>query len=84
VNRSAVLEFIPSIPLGAYKIRSVSTGLFLAIDSKGRLYGEPDRNDEGTVFAEHTDVSVFSTVFVEHTEAHRRKGFLRLLQDTQT
>ena len=37
-------------------LRSVSTGLFLAMDSKGRLYGEADRNDEGTVFAEHTEV----------------------------
>ncbi len=70
MNRSAVLEFIPSIPLGAYKIRSVSTGLFLAIDSKGRLYGEPDRNDEGTVFAEHTDVSDFSTAIAEHSDCN--------------
>ena len=30
--------------------------MFLAMDSKGRLYGEADRNDEGTVFAEHTEV----------------------------
>ena len=38
--------------------RSVSTGLFLAMDSKGKLYGEPDRNDEGTIFAEHTEVII--------------------------
>jgi len=27
------------------------------MDEKGKLYGEPDRNNEGTVFAEHAEVS---------------------------
>lgn len=29
------------------------------MDEKGRLYGESDRNNDGTVFAEHAEVSHF-------------------------
>lgn len=56
-NRSAIFEFIPTVPVGSYKLRSISSGFFLAMDEKGKLYGEPDRNNEGTVFAEHAEVS---------------------------
>lgn len=59
-NRSAIFEFIPTVPVGSYKLRSVSTGFFLAMDVKGKLYGEPDRNNVETVFAEHAEVSLFS------------------------
>ena len=44
---------------GAYRIRGVEANLYLAMDTKGRLYGESDRSEGGTVFAEHSEVILY-------------------------
>jgi hypothetical protein len=56
-NKSAILEFIQTEPPGAYRIRGIESNLFLAMNSKGHLFGEPDRTDGATLFAEHSLVS---------------------------
>ena len=55
-NKYAILEFIPTEPPGAFRIRGIEADLYLAMDSKGRLYGEADRTDGATIFAEHAEV----------------------------
>ena len=54
---SALLEFIPSVPPGAFRLRGVVTNLYLAMNDKGQLYGEPDYEDEATMFVQHAHVS---------------------------
>ena len=56
LHKNAILEFIPTEPPGAYRIRGVEANLFLAMDPKGRLYGESDRSEGSTIFAEHNQV----------------------------
>ena len=55
-NKNAILEFIPTDPSGAYRIRGIEANLYLAMDTAGKLYGESDRTDGSTVFAEHAHV----------------------------
>ena len=57
-NKNAVLEFIPTEPPGAYRIRGIQVNLYLAMDEKGKLYGESDRTEGSTIFAEHTQNKV--------------------------
>ena len=57
-NKYAILEFIPTEPPGAFRIRGIVADLYLAMDSKGRLYGESDRTDGATIFAEHSQVVI--------------------------
>lgn len=52
----ALLEFLPSNPPGAFRLRGVASNLYLAMDKKGNLYGEEDYEDDNTLFAEHADV----------------------------
>ena len=60
-NKNAVLEFIPTEPPGAYRIRGIQANLYLAMDGKGKLYGESDRTEGSTIFAEHTQDKVSNT-----------------------
>ena len=60
-NKNAVLEFIPTEPPGAYRIRGIQANLYLAMDAKGKLYGESDRTEGSTIFAEHTQSKVRNT-----------------------
>ena len=60
-NKNAVLEFIPTEPPGAYRIRGIQVNLYLAMDEKGKLYGESDRTEGSTIFAEHTQNKVRNT-----------------------
>ena len=60
-NKNAVLEFIPTEPPGAYRIRGIQANLYLAMDAKGKLYGESDRTEGSTIFAEHTQNKVRNT-----------------------
>ena len=55
-RQAALLEFLPSNPPGAFRLRGVVSNLYLAMDKKGMLYGEEDYEDENTLFAEHADV----------------------------
>ena len=57
-NKNAVLEFISTEPPGAYRIRGIQANLYLAMDAKGKLYGESDRTEGSTIFAEHTQDKV--------------------------
>jgi fibroblast growth factor 1 len=45
----ALLE-VSTISLDEVRIQGVQTKLYLAMDRNGRLYGEVDLNEEGTVF----------------------------------
>ena len=56
-NQNAILEFTPTEPPGAFRIRGIASNLYLSMDNKGRLYGESDRANGATVFAEHSQVS---------------------------
>jgi hypothetical protein len=60
-NKNAVLEFIPTEPPGAYRIRGIQANLYLAMDAKGKLYGESDRTEGSTIFAEHIQNKVRNT-----------------------
>lgn len=53
----SVLEFTSSDPPGAFRIRGVEADLYLAMDEKGRVYGEKNRQHEGTLFQEHSQVT---------------------------
>ena len=57
-RRAALLEFIPSVPPGAFRLRGVATNLYLAMNEDGKLYGEPDYDSDFTLFAQHSHVSV--------------------------
>ena len=59
LTENAILEFTPTEPPGAYRIRGVSANLYLSMDNKGKLYGESDRSNGATVFAEHSLVKNF-------------------------
>lgn len=52
-DKFSVLEFTPSSPPGAFRIRGVESDLYLAMNEKGWLYGERNRLDENTLFTEH-------------------------------
>lgn len=54
----SVLEFTPSNPPGAFRIRGVDSDLYLAMNAKGRLYGEKDRLNENTLFSEQSLVTL--------------------------
>ena len=56
---SALLEFIPSVTPGAFRLRGVATNLYLAMNDKGHLYGEPDYEEDATMFVQHAHVSPF-------------------------
>ena len=56
-HQCALLEFIPSNPPGAFRLRGVASNLYLAMDKKGILYGEENYEDDHTLFVEHADVS---------------------------
>lgn len=72
VNKNAILEFIPTKPPGAFRIRGVEANLYLAMDSKGKLYGESDRTNGATLFAEHSMGSyyVYLSVHYAHLGWH--------------
>ena len=55
-DKFTVLEFSPSSPPGAFRMRGVESDLFLAMDEKGRLYGEGDRLNNNVLFTEHAQV----------------------------
>ena len=57
-RQCALLEFMPSNPPGAFRLRGVSSNLYLAMDKKGMLYGEENYEDDNTLFVEHADVRV--------------------------
>ena len=57
LRQNALLDFIPSNPPGAFRLKGVATNLYLAMDKKGMLYGEADYEDDNTLFAEHAHVS---------------------------
>ena len=50
------MEFTPSSPPGAFRMRGVESDLYLAMDEKGRLYGEADRLSSNVLFTEHAQV----------------------------
>ena len=82
-NKNAVLEFIPTEPPGAYRIRGIQANLYLAMDEKGKLYGESDRTEGSTIFAEHTQNKVRNTRHVkEFCNRGRGLSSLRRLQAT--
>ena len=58
-NPNTILEFTPTEPPGAYRIKGIASNLYLSMDSKGKLYGEADRSNGATVFAEHSQVNNF-------------------------
>ena len=72
-NKNAVLEFIPTEPPGAYRIRGIQANLYLAMDAKGKLYGESDRTEGSTIFAEHTQNKVRNTRAMHN----RNKAFMK-------
>ena len=54
-NPFAVLELTPAnLEVGEVRIKGLETGLYLAMDSDGRLYPEPDPKNESTVFIKCT------------------------------
>ena len=55
-NPFAVLELTPAnLEIGEVRIKGLETGLYLAMDSEGRLYPEPDPKNESTVFIESAE-----------------------------
>ena len=72
-NKNAVLEFIPTEPPGAYRIRGIQANLYLAMDAKGKLYGESDRTEGSTIFAEHTQNKVRNTQWYTRSRNFRPK-----------
>eukprot|EP00095_Tigriopus_kingsejongensis_P007514 maker-scaffold103_size370364-snap-gene-1.19 protein:Tk07514 transcript:maker-scaffold103_size370364-snap-gene-1.19-mRNA-1 annotation:"heparin-binding growth factor 1" len=58
-DKFSVLEFTPSDPPGAFRIRGVESDLYLAMNDKGCLYGEKNRQIQGTLFQEHAQGRYF-------------------------
>lgn len=58
------MEFTPTEPPGAYRIKGIASNLYLSMDSKGKLYGEADRSNGATVFAEHSQVNNFKFIWI--------------------
>ena len=58
MNQNAILEFTPTEPPGAYRIRGITANLYLSMNNKGNLYGEADQSNGATVFAEHSQVQL--------------------------
>ena len=55
-NPFAVLELSPAnLDVGAVRIKGLETGLYLGMDSEGRLYTESDPTNESTVFIESAE-----------------------------
>ena len=55
-NPYAVLELSSaSSNADEVRIKGLETGLYLAINSDGNLYAEPDPNNESTIFIEGTE-----------------------------
>jgi hypothetical protein len=48
-----MVEF-SSVDFGEVRIRGIETNLYLAMNQKGRLYGEVNGKDEATVFVEYS------------------------------
>lgn len=48
----SLLEIITAGIPGHVRIQGILTKLFVAMDGRGRLYGEPNMSEEGTVFIE--------------------------------
>ena len=61
----AVLQLIP-VGVGEVKIQGLESGLYLAMNSKGNLYAEPDDSNDATVFLESSSgvVCARSLVFL--------------------
>lgn len=78
-DKNAILEFIPTEPPQAFRIRGIESNLYLAMDVKGRLYGESDRSEGGTVFAEHSAVHV-RLIFLEFKEQFEPFSWLSTFQ----
>ena len=79
-RQAALLEFLPSNPPGAFRLRGVVSNLYLAMDKKGMLYGEPDYEDENTLFVEHAEVryvhnldKTYETIFCFKNIGHEYK-----------
>ncbi|TRY69946.1 hypothetical protein TCAL_05211 [Tigriopus californicus] len=64
----SVLEFTSSDPPGAFRIHGVEADLYVAMDEKGRVYGEKNRQHEGTLFQEHAQGVYF--VYLNVHSAH--------------
>ena len=55
-NPFAVLELSPAnLEVGEVRIKGLETGLYLGMDSEGRLYTESDPTNESTVFIESAE-----------------------------
>ena len=55
-NPFAVLELsAASLEVGEVRIKGLETGLYLGMDSEGRLYTEPDPKNESTIFIESAE-----------------------------
>ncbi|XP_054272190.1 fibroblast growth factor 9-like isoform X2 [Macrosteles quadrilineatus] len=52
MNQFAVLEFTSAGFGGLVRIRGVNSSLYLAMNKKGRLFGEPNPREDETVFIE--------------------------------
>ena len=50
---NSVLE-LSTVGLGEVKVLGLETGLYLAMNSEGQLYGEEDSGNESTIFVEKT------------------------------
>ena len=55
----AVLQLIP-LGVGEVKIQGLESGLYLAMNSKGNLYAEPDESNDATVFLESSSGVVYA------------------------
>ncbi|XP_037069913.1 fibroblast growth factor 1-like isoform X2 [Pollicipes pollicipes] len=53
-NKYAVLE-VTAVDLQEVRMRAVETGLYVAMDGRGRLYGERDADQIGCIFVEQLD-----------------------------
>ncbi|XP_075227068.1 fibroblast growth factor 1-like [Lycorma delicatula] len=50
-NKYAIMEF-SSAGIGEVRIRGEEANLYLAMNKKGKLYGEPNKEEQGTIFVE--------------------------------